>query len=237
MTDFSGSPFPEQETLAPGPARGRYSPRIRGGATAYRAARRHSALVRSLRFILPALAVAGVAAFWGTARFAPSDVLSLLNIAGVDLDKRAIIMDDPHLSGFEGTRRSYDVTADTAMQSLDDPKLITLNGIVGHFGFGDGTTATVKAKSGLYDARTSQLSLTEGVAATTTDGYTADLVDASVDVDLGRLATDKPVVLTSSEGTIRANGMTVLDSGKHVLFTGGVSVTYRPPPSKVAVQP
>ena len=112
-----------------------------------------------------------------------------------------------------------------------------LSGVTGHFGLGDAGAATVKAKAGVYDAHASMLNLSDGIDATTTRGYTAELVDAAVDVNTGKLVTGKPVVLTSADGTIRANAMTVLDRGKHLLFSGGVSVTYMPPDDGAATLP
>ena len=233
MTDLSEAPLFQAKALPRPKAAERYSPKQRSGGAAYRAARRHSVLVRSLRYILPILAIVGLAVFRWTVRFVPGDRSSLVNVAGVDVNSNSVIMQNPRLSGFDGTRRAYDVTAGTAKQNLDDPKIIALSAIVGHFGLNGGGTATVQATSGIYNGNDGALSLTDGIAASTTAGYTAKLIDAAVDIRTGKLVTEKPVALNTGNLTIKANTMTVLDSGKHVLFGGGVAVTYLPPENGV----
>jgi lipopolysaccharide export system protein LptC len=206
----------------------RYSPKEIRDTNAFEKAERHSGLVRRLRYILPALAIAGVVVFWGTARFIPGDLASLIKVSGIDVNNNSVVMQKPHISGFEGTRRAYDVTAATAVQSLDDPKVVTFNGILAHFGLEDGSAATVSATTGVYDGKINGLTLRRGVVATTTSGYSAKLTNAFIDLGGGGLSTKSPVELTTAEGTLKANTMTVTERGKRVLFTNGVSVTYIP---------
>ena len=230
MSQISHDAYLEEEPRQEGPRRRiRYNPKQTRDSNAFLAAERHSRLVRRLRIILPVLAVAGVVIFWGTARFIPGDLASLIKVAGIDVNSNSVVMDKPHISGFEGTRRAYDVRAESAVQNLDDPKVVTFNGIEGHFGLEEGGLATVTATSGIYDGGTNSLQLSQGIAVSTTGGYTAKLIAASIDLAAGSLATDQPVELHSAEGTLKANAMTVTERGKHALFSNGVSVTYMPP--------
>ena len=229
MTQISEDAYLDEEPpLEPRRPRLRYSPKEIRDTNAFQTAQRHSRLVRRLRYILPALAIAGVLVFWGTARFIPGDLASLIKVSGIDVSSNSVVMQKPHISGFEGTRRAYDVTAETAVQSLDDPKVVTFNGILAHFGLEDGSAATVSATTGVYDGKSNALTLRKGVVATTTSGYTAKLTNAVVDLGGGGLATKSPVELHTAQGTLKANTMTVTDRGKRVLFTNGVSVTYIP---------
>jgi lipopolysaccharide export system protein LptC len=63
---------------------------------------------------------------------------------------------------------------------------------------------------------------------TTTSGYAARYNNPAKDLDKGTLSTEKPIQITASEGSQRANSIEVLDRGKRVIFRGGVSVTYLP---------
>jgi lipopolysaccharide export system protein LptC len=229
MTQISEDAYLDEEP-PPEPRRPRlrYSPKEIRDTNAFQTAERHSRLVRRLRYILPALAIAGVVVFWGTARFIPGDLASLIKVSGIDTTNNSVVMQKPHISGFEGTRRAYDVMATTAVQSLDDPKVVTFNGILAHFGLEDGSAATVTATSGVYNGKSNALTLRQGIVATTTSGYTAKLTNAVVDLGGGGLATKSPVELRTAQGTLKANTMTVTDRGKRVLFTNGVSVTYLP---------
>ena len=219
----------EDDAPAPPAARLRYNPSQTHNDDAFHKAERHSRLVRRLKFILPALAVVAVGALWATARVVPGDLASLVAISGIDVKSNSVVMQKPHISGFEGTRRAYEVRADTAVQSLDDPKVVTFKQIVGHFGLDEAGEATVDAGVGVYNGNTNMLALRDGINMQTTNGYAGKFTDANIDLGKGTLTSTQPLFLSTTDGSIHANAVTVTDRGKHVTFTNGVSVTYLPP--------
>ncbi len=216
----------------------RYDPGRRGGEKAYRAARHHSRVVRSLKIVLPTIAVLGILVFWASARFIPSDLAGLISSAGIDIKSNTVTMEAPHISGFEGTRRAYEVTAARAVQSLDDPKVLTFERINAHIGLGNDSTdtATVDATTGVYDGNKNTLGLKNGIVVQTTNGYSANLQQADIDLTKGSLVSSQPVEIHGKEGTLRANNMRASDRGKHIVFGGHVSVTFMPP-AKLATAP
>jgi lipopolysaccharide export system protein LptC len=229
MTAFDDDRYMDEDA-PPAPAvRIRYNPKRAREGDAFVAAERHSKLVRRLKFILPTLAIAAIAVFWGTARFIPGDLASLVAVAGIDAASNSVVMQKPHISGFEGTRRAYEVKADSAVQNLDDPKVVTFKAIVGRFGLDEAGTATVDAALGVYDGNQNTLNLKDGITVQTTTGYAGKFTDAAIDLGKGSLTSSKPIELSTAEGSIRANGVTVTDRGKRIKFTDGVSVTYLPP--------
>ncbi len=207
----------------------RYDPTRRGGERAYDDAQRHSRLVRALKIVLPVVAVIGILVFWASARFIPSDLAGLISNAGIDLKSNSVVMNTPHISGFEGTRRSYDVTAARAIQSLDDPKVLTFEDIKAHVGLDETNTAAINATTGIYNGNNNTLELKDGMSVETTNGYSATMQQAFVDLDKGSLQSSQPVELRGKEGSLHANGMDVADRGKRVTFRDGVSVTFMPP--------
>jgi lipopolysaccharide export system protein LptC len=219
MTELIGAP--------PAIRRIRFDPtRARGGED-YDHAHRHSRRVGWLKIGLPVLAAVGVIGFFLAMRFeAGSGGVSL---AGIDIEDKSLIMKTPHISGFDGTRRAYEVTATRAVQNLDNPKVVTLDAINAKFGLEGGGSATLKAATGVYDGNANLLTLKDGIAVITTDGYQAKLVDASVDVKNGTLVSQRPIEISSADGTIKANGIAISERGKHVKFLGGVSVNFIPP--------
>ena len=213
----------------PAPRRIRYNPKETRGEDAFRAATRHSRRVRRLKFILPALAILGVAVFWGTARFIPGDLETLVQVSGIDVASNSVIMQKPLISGFEGTRRAYLVKADSAVQSLDDPKVVTFKSVDGRFGLDEAGEATVGAETAIYDGNKNTLTLKDGIDVKTNTGYSATLQAAAIDLAKGTLTSDQPLEIRTGEGTIRANAVSVAERGKRVMFTNGVSVVYMPP--------
>ncbi len=214
----------------------RYDPTRRGGEEAYRAARRHSRLVRALKIVLPTVAVAGILLFWASAHFIPSDLAGLISSAGIDLKSNSVTMNTPHISGFEGTKRAYEVKADRAIQSLNDPKVLTFEKINAHIGLDNAGTATVDAGTGIYNGNNNTLELKNGVTVKTTSGYAATIEQAAIDLAKGSLHSSQPVEIHAKEGTLRADSIEVTDRGKHVVFRGGVAVSFMPP-DKLATPP
>ena len=234
MTEYYYEDEIEDEPPAPPPARRmRFNPTRERGADYFEHANRHSRLVRALKFGLPVSAVAGIAAFVLVVQFAPGDedtagAAAVVSMSSINVDSKSLVMDKPNISGFEGTRHSYEIEAAQAIQDLQNPKLVTMKTITARIGIGSGATATVNATTGKYDAATKSLVLTEGIVLTTTNGYKAKLKDANVDLDKGGMTSDEPVQISGKQGTINANSIKVMDRGAHVIFGGGVHLVLTP---------
>ena len=237
MTDYRDeTTFDRDEEPAPR-SRIRYDPTRARGEQAFRAAHRHSRLVRRLKYSLPALAIAAAGLFWGTIRFMPSDLATIVSLSTVEAESNSVIMDKPRISGFEGTRRAYEVKADSAVQSLDDPKVMTFKTIDARVGIDAAGSATIDATTGVYDGNDDTLVLKDGIAIKTTTGYWASFKEAAIDLRKGSLISSQPIEIRTNEGTIRANAVEVSDHGKRIAFRNGVSVTYLPPGELAAAAP
>jgi len=207
----------------------RYSPPQPRADEAYERARRHSGTVRRLRIILPLIAIVAVIAFWATLKVVPGNLASLIAVAGIDTKTNSVVMQAPHISGFEGTRRAYELKAAKATQSLSDPKVVTFNTVTGRFGMDNGAVATVNAGVGTFNGHNNTLEVHQGVTLSTSDGMSGQLTDAAIDLNAGTMSSEKPVDLKTPQGSIHANAVTVSDRGGHILFSNGVSVIYLPP--------
>lgn len=224
MTEYADQPVPR---------RIRFDPTRVRDERLYSRAYSHSRWVRRLKFILPAVAVAAVIGFFLTMRVVTGTGEAVISTAGINVAKKSLEMKAPHISGFTGTQQSYELKALRALQDLNNPKVVRLEKIDGHFGTGNGQTATISAATGVYDGTANSLHLTDGIELATTDGYKARFADAEVDIAKGHLETDKPLEIEADgatlKGSIKANRLVVEDHGKHVTFSGGVSVTFIPP--------
>jgi len=205
-----------------------YDPDRARGEDAFRVAERHSRLVRSLKYALPIAALAAAGLFWGTIHFLPGDLATVVSLASIDTHNNSVIMDKPRISGFQGTRRAYELKADSAVQSLDDPKVMTFKAIDASVGLDEAGTATIDAATGVYDGNANTLALKDGINVKTTTGYWGTFQQAVIDLGAGSVVSAQPVEIHTSEGTIRANGIEISDRGKRIAFRNGVSVTYLP---------
>jgi lipopolysaccharide export system protein LptC len=207
----------------------RFDPTKERGPVYYDNAARHSRHVRLLRIVLPTVAVLSVIGFFAVMSWDADDAgLPALNLSGINFEDREITMDKPHISGFDGTKRAYEIHAAKATQALGNTKVVTLETIEARFALGDNVHANLDAGSGIYDSDTQKLKLMGGIQLDTSNGYKAELEEADVDVEAGNVASDTGVMIEGKEGKITADSIEVLERGKHVFFRGNVKVVYHP---------
>ncbi|MCW2309653.1 LPS export ABC transporter periplasmic protein LptC [Rhodobium gokarnense] len=187
---------------------------------------RHSRRVRRLKIVLPSVAAVIVAVIAGMvviSSFAPGIDLSALSFGG-----DGIVMANPRLSGHDKQNRSYEVTADRAVQSLANPKIITMEKIGARVELGDGSWATFRAVEGVFDGTKETLSLTDRITIDSSLGYQATLDGAEVNFKDGVVTSADPFSLTSEKGTIEAGRLEVKDDGQTILFGDGIKMTLNP---------
>jgi lipopolysaccharide export system protein LptC len=214
--------------MTPARPRWSYDPTRPLDERAFAAARRHTRRVGWLKVALPALAALAVAGFWSAVQFIPTDLAAIAKGAGIDVTSESVTMKRPRISGFEGTRRAYDVQAESAVQSLSDPKVVTFHKIDASIGLDDAGTAKVSAPTGVYDGNHNTLVLKDGIAIATDTGYSATVGQVAVDLGKGSLESEMPIEISTGQGTIKANSISVSERGKRVVFGNGVSVTFTP---------
>jgi lipopolysaccharide export system protein LptC len=196
-------------------------------ARAHAAARRHSARVRFLKRAIPigsgsAVAVVLFAAFLNP--FAQAGI----TIGRIGVSGTQVTMENPRMTGHRGAdQRPYEVTAAAAVQDIRKPNLIELKNMRGRLALdAAGARAHLEATAGLFDTQREKLELRQDVRVRTDDGQTAALRSALIDFKANTLVTKDPVTLTLTSGVVDADGMEVLDSGKHIVFTGRVRTVF-----------
>jgi lipopolysaccharide export system protein LptC len=198
---------------------------------AFRAAVRHSRLVRILRVAVPGavvLAVVGALVFAFLLR--PLSVLSKLPIdaKGLVVSGTKIMMQQPRIAGFTRDNRRYVLTAQTAGQDITKPDLVELHGINATMEMKDQDVFETTANDGMYNSKTELLTLSQNIVVTSASGYRALLSEAVVDVKAGKIVSEKPVQVKTAAWTINANRMEVTESGDLMRFERGVTVVLTP---------
>lgn len=195
------------------------------------AARRHSRLVRSLKFVLPGIALLGVAVLAGKAllfSYVPD-----LKLPTVLFSKDGITMVEPRLSG-RSRDRAYEISALRAVQSLDDPKRVRLERVDGRIELSDKQWAKVEAKAGLYDGTSERLRLEQGLSVVTSNGYRAATDGADFDLATGKMVSRAPVRIDGPAATIEGAKLEISDDGRTFVFSGGIRMEIRPSADKPA---
>ena len=190
------------------------------------AADRHSRRVRLLKILLPSGAVAIALAIAG-ATWVQSRLQGAIDVRSVLFSKDGLTMVEPRLSGHaEG--RAYDVSAQRAVQNLQNPKIIGLEGIDGRLEMADGKWAKIESVKGVYDGTREWLTLDGSVVVTTSTGWRVTTEHAEANLTDGHILTDKPIQIVGRTATIAADGLDATDGGHHLLFSGNVRMTLQP---------
>jgi lipopolysaccharide export system protein LptC len=190
-----------------------------------RSARRHSTLVRVLRFLFPAIGILILAGMIGAVVL--FNVLGSFGAANLVLTSDGIVMDHPKLSGNDG-ERSYQVTARKAIQRLTDPRIIDLEEIRADIVLAPDEGARIISLKGIYNNAAETLRLYEGVQLNWSEGYTVDVETVDVDLKTGAISSDDPITIGSGEAQLTA-GKIDYDKNKQIVwFKEGVKLILYP---------
>ncbi len=210
---------------------------------AFRAARRHSRVVRTLRVAIPFAVALGFTGFFLLVYFNPLRMLAKLpvDIGSLVVAGTKITMEKPHLSGFTQDARAYELSADMAKQDVTRPDIIELRNIRAKVQMQDKSMMELSAATGVYDSKGETLKLDQNILLSSSTGYRGRLSEAMIDIRKGQVVSTRPVEVEMLQGTLNAKGLEIVDSGDLVRFDGGVSLTLMlsnaaRPPAKTGAQ-
>jgi lipopolysaccharide export system protein LptC len=204
--------------------------RRRNTAFMFRAATRHSRLVRVLRIGLP---IAGVAVLAVLAFMAWLDPMRLLNdlpigLRDVVISGTKIKMEQPRLSGFTRDSRPYELAAQSAAQDITKPNLVELSELRAKIEMTDKSVVELSATDGLFDTKAEVLKLDKNILVKSSSGYEGRLIQAVINTRTGSIVSEKPVAVKMLQTTINANGLEIEHAGDVIRFTGGVAMKLMP---------
>ena len=198
-------------------------------ARAFRAARRHSRMVRILRIAIPLAVVLGLTIILLITYFNPLRSLAKLpiNINDLVVSGTKITMEKPHMSGFTKDARAYEFNADAAAQDVTKPDIIELRNIRANMQMQDKSMIKMTADTGIYDSKKETLHLDSNIILSSSNGNKGRLSQATVDIRKGNVVSDKPVELEFLQGILNANKLQIVDSGDEIRFHGGVDMVMK----------
>ncbi|HWL05205.1 MAG TPA: LPS export ABC transporter periplasmic protein LptC [Xanthobacteraceae bacterium] len=202
----------------------------RASARGFRAARRHSRIVRWLRRGIPAAVVGGLAVVALVSWFNP--LRALTGLSGLDLGSLVVSgskikMESPRLAGFTPDARAYEFVAKAAAQDLTHPDMVELTDIRAKVEMPDKAVLNLSARSGLFDSKKDMLTLTDDIRLQS-PAYEGRLEEAVVNIRTASVESKRPVRVRMIQGDLTANGLAVSDSGDVVRFLGGVNLSLAP---------
>ncbi len=195
----------------------------------FKRARRHTFLVRTLRYVLPTLTIGSVALYGVSALLATNWTAETALRTIAKILPENIAMQNPHYEGFTGDGGTYFVEALTANQDLKKPFFIKLNTITGVLTDAKNVKTNLKSAHGTFDSRNSTLRLGGGIDIVSEDGTKAKLSTAIVQPKVGVIASNEPVVFEMPGGKVNSDKLRVWQKKKLIAFTGNVRTQLTPP--------
>lgn len=186
--------------------------------------RRYSGFVRSLRFILPllALVMTVVVLTWDEAgrRIEP------LKKAEV-IDNAANIQNEllkPVYNSVDDKNQPFSVTADRATQGRENPDIVELDKPVAALTQTDGSKIEGDAATGLYEQKNQKLNLSGDVHLKHSNGFTLSTEELRIDLEAQKAYSGRDVRVEGPEGTIDATGLEGDTKTGKMIFTGPAKV-------------
>ena len=200
----------------------------------FRAAARHSRMVRILRVAVPAAVILAMTGLIIVSVFNPWRMI--LPKLPVDIDNLVVsgtkvTMENPHLAGFSADRRPYELRAKAAIQDLTAPDHVELRVLRAKVMMEDRSSVTLDARTGFFDSKQQLLELKKDIFLQSSTGYEAKLSQATMDINKGLVTSNEHVDVKLLNGTLVADGLKIINSGEIVRFEGNVvmHLTMDPP--------
>ena len=211
MDDFSPEPDNRLSGLSTGAGR---STKVNRGYTRF---------IRSLRIILPLIAVGltVVILTWEDAgRVEPMKKEELV-------PQSANIQNEllkPVYNSVDSNNQPFTVTADLATQDRSNPDLVNLQAPKAELAVSDGGKVNADAMKGLYEQKTQKLNLEGNVHLIHSEGYTLSTEELRVDIPVQKAFSGRDVRVEGPAGTIDAKGLEGDGTTGVLIFTGPAKV-------------
>lgn len=211
-------------------------PTISERAASFRRAHSHSTLVRRLRVVLPVLAL-GVA---GLYFLSPEIHISVgdmdASVAGVVIEKGNLRMLNPKLEGVNQKQGAYVVTAKYAEQAVASPDFIHLTDLSAEMNDSRKGWSRLTAPKGTFETKTEKLNLIGDIRVAQSNGMTARLTRADVDMKTEIVTSNEPVKVDFPNGKLDSHEMRINMSVREAEFAGDVRVRMEQPKKEAAAR-
>lgn len=213
----------EHGPASPAHARKGDAPRQR----AFAIAQRHSKVIKVLKVAVPLVAIVLVGAF-ATASYLLTPAKVSIDTDGTALVDGKLVMANPKLEGMTKEGQTYKLSAVRAIQDLSNQSVIELETINASLPLSEKQRVFVAAPKGVYDREANTLRLTEPFRLKTTDGMSAGLTSAFLDIGNEVMETPDPVDIRINGSIVKANSLKIIEKGKMFVFENNVRVTIEP---------
>lgn len=189
---------------------------------------RWDVFIKSMQILLPiaALVLGTLTMLWPFLN--DNEVSFTLSTDDVAQGDSSVHMTNMRYVGTDAVDRLFSVEAASGFQDNPSAPRIKLSDIKAEMLLEEAGPATVSARTGIYRAAESSLSLVGGVHLITGNGYTLDMAGAEIDLK-GHIATGQGTVKGVSHlGTLEAGRVKIIVDEEEGVFDGGVHLHITP---------
>ena len=152
-----------------------------------------------------------------------------ITVKSTGISNGMLVMEAPKMSGFNRDNRPYNLSANRAKQNLKHPNIIKMENLRANVPMQAKIFADIKAATGIYNSDKEWLSLDQDIEINSQDGTRILLNTAEIDLSKGRLISNNPVSVSTSNTSISADQVEVIDNGSIIIFKQKVRMTIQPP--------
>lgn len=205
------------------------APHATARVKAFRRARWHTGLVRSLRILLPLCALGTLSLYFVQAGLSLALGQRGIKSDAVEITSKDLKMVNPKYDGFTDDNGRYVVSAKAAKQSLKHTDYVDLDAVTAHLTQPDSSWANLVSDKGRYWINTQKLRLTGNIHITTSDGMKANLRTADLETKTRLVTSNQPVEVLTPNGTVRSDRMELNSGERHIFFRDNVVARLTPP--------
>jgi lipopolysaccharide export system protein LptC len=191
---------------------------------AIRSAKRHSALVKLMRWLFPVLSVCVTALYFLPMQYSVPVPGGTATIEDYEISDGGLKMVNPRIKGVHEKYGVYDIRADHALQQATNPELMNLNVINADVVAPNGQRTVLTAPSGIFHSKKEELTFDNGVVINGDSGMSGRLKTATAFMKDNLLVSKDPVDLAFHNSTIKAQSMTYYSNEGRAVFEGSVKV-------------
>jgi lipopolysaccharide export system protein LptC len=191
---------------------------------AFRAARRHSAIVGVLKLGLPLAALGVCALYLLPARLTVAVAGGQASVENVDITSGGLKMINPRFKGVNEKQGVYDIQAESALQHVSDPDLMTLDKINAELVNQQGQKTVLTGPSGIFQRKKEEFTFDKGVTIGGDAGISGQLKTATAFMKEKRLISNDPVVLGFKGHRVASDRVEFFTGENRAIFTGNVRV-------------
>jgi|GEM_PF-825449 len=200
--------------------------------------RAHSRIIRSMRLLLPLIAVGvvGLLMAWPRVEDTMAPIPDQAQKSGqATMGKNELL--NPSFESEDSHQRPYHVKADRAVQNTQDPEVVMLDKPRGDMMINDNSTVSLEADSGKYRQKQERLLLQGNVKLLDAEGFSMTMDKLLVDVREQTAISDTPVWGSGPDGTLEATGLKAEGKAGTLIFTGPARLVLTPKDESAPASP